>query len=160
MTSIIATKKNKAELVNQLQKPFRNESLGQVDGLDTDEIAALSEGLERCKTLADFALPRGLKLLVDAEYTYMNDGISVVALAMMKHYNKTEAKIGNTYQCYLKQALETITEELEIVTQNDGAAHCSKSSFFVHKFNLWFPEKIVNFFGGEKLVNMLWFWTF
>ena len=57
----------------------------------------------------------------------------------MKHYNKTEAKIGNTYQCYLKQALDTITEELEIVTQNDGAAHCSKSSFFV-QFNLDFPK--------------------
>ena len=126
LTSIIATKKNKSEIVNQLQRPFRNESLGQVDGLNIDENAALEEGLERCKTLADFALPRGLKLLVDAEYTYMNDGISVVALAMMKHYNISEAKIGNTYQCYLKQALNTITEELEIVTANGQAKFGAK----------------------------------
>ena len=67
--------------------------------------------------------------------------------------------------------------------------HCSKSSFFVQKFNFDFPRKIVDFFGvknswkccgfglfscwqlwfhekncqkklGEKLVKMLRFWTF
>ena len=31
----------------------------------------------------------------------------------------------------------------------------------IQKFNVWFSEKIVDFFwGGEKLVKMLWFWTF
>ena len=30
---------------------------------------------------------------------------------------------------------------------------------FCPKIQLWFPEKIVDFWG-EKLVNMLWFWTF
>ena len=67
--------------------------------------------------------------------------------------------------------------------------HCSKSSFFVQKFNFDFPEKIVDFFRwktrenvvvldflavdnfdftrkivkqnlGEKLVKMLGFWAF
>ena len=37
--------------------------------------------------------------------------------------------------------------------------HCSKSNFFVQKFNFDFPQKIVDFFG-EKLVKMLWFWAF
>ena len=31
---------------------------------------------------------------------------------------------------------------------------------FCPKIQLSFPEKIVDFFGGEKLVKMLWFWTF
>ena len=39
------------------------------------------------------------------------------------------------------------------------STHCSKSSFFVHKFNFDFPRKL-SIFQGEKLVNMLWFWTF
>ena len=30
---------------------------------------------------------------------------------------------------------------------------------FCPKIQLWFPEKIVDFLG-EKLVKMLWFWTF
>ena len=31
---------------------------------------------------------------------------------------------------------------------------------FCPKIQLWFPEKIVDFLGGENLVKMLWFWTF
>ena len=37
--------------------------------------------------------------------------------------------------------------------------HNSKSSFFVQKFNFDFPRKL-SIFLGEKLVKMLWFWTF
>ena len=37
--------------------------------------------------------------------------------------------------------------------------HCSKSSFFVQKFNFHFPRKL-SIFLGEKLVKMWWFWTF
>ena len=39
-------------------------------------------------------------------------------------------------------------------------SHCSKSSLFVQKFNFDFPRKLSIFFWGEKLVKMLWFWTF
>ena len=38
-------------------------------------------------------------------------------------------------------------------------SHCSKSSFFVQKFNFHFSRKL-SIFLGEKLVKMLWFWTF
>ena len=38
-------------------------------------------------------------------------------------------------------------------------SHFLKSSFFVQKFNFDFPKKLSNFWG-EKLVKMLWFWTF
>ena len=37
--------------------------------------------------------------------------------------------------------------------------HCSKSLFFVQKFNFDFLRKLL-IFWGEKLVKMLWFWTF
>ena len=37
--------------------------------------------------------------------------------------------------------------------------HSSRSSFFVQKFNFDFPRKW-SIFLGEKLVKMLWFWTF
>ena len=36
--------------------------------------------------------------------------------------------------------------------------HCSKSSFFVQKFNFDFPRKL-SIFLGWKLVKMLLFWT-
>ena len=54
------------------------------------------------KSLATLARGEGLKLLVDAEYTYMNPGISAVALGLMLHFNKEKPVVANTYQCYLK----------------------------------------------------------
>ena len=61
----------------------------------------------------------GVRLLVDAEYTYMNPGISVGALAMMLALNRDgQAVVANTYQCYLKDALNTLKQESEIILGN------------------------------------------
>lgn len=103
-----------------------------------------------------FLIYLGIRLLVDAEYTYMNPGISAVALGMMLAFNQviwhksmghnqTHAPqiikilytlimafsqhcahraslifqespvVWNTYQCYLKQALNTISAEMKII---------------------------------------------
>lgn len=43
-----------------------------------------------------------VRVLVDAEYTYMNPALSLITMAMMKKFNKDGAWIWNTYQCYLK----------------------------------------------------------
>ena len=43
-----------------------------------------------------------------------------------------------------------------IKAQNPTSTHCSKSSFFVQKFNFDFPRKL-SIFLGEKLVKMLGF---
>ena len=105
-------------------------------------------------------MENGLHLLVDAEYTYMNQGISAMALSMMVAFNRyrertcniyevssnlfrssplltlntitslkpipsmylelsfdirTRPVVWNTYQCYLKAALSTISSELAVV---------------------------------------------
>lgn len=62
----------------------------------------LSRGLDRISEIGDFALKNNLKILVDGEYTYMNPGISAIALGMMMKYNKLKPVVANTYQCYLK----------------------------------------------------------
>ena len=41
--------------------------------------------------------------------------------------------------------------ESSVMGDRQGKTHCSKSSFFVQKFNFDFPR---------KFVKMLWFWTF
>ena len=53
--------------------------------------------------------------------------------------------------------LSTLTSSPQISSTEE--AHCSKSSFFVQKFNFDFPRKL-SIFWGEKLVKLLWFWTF
>ena len=71
----------------------------------------------------------GVRLLVDAEYTYMNPGISVGALAMMLALNRDgQAVVANTYQCYLKDALNTLKQESDIILGNDcmfGMNNCT-----------------------------------
>jgi hypothetical protein len=48
------------------------------------------------------AATRNLYLLVDAEYSYINPGSSLVALAMMAVFNQNGPVVANTYQCYFK----------------------------------------------------------
>ena len=55
-----------------------------------------------------------LRLLVDGEYTYMNPGISALALGMMMASNKEQPVIWNTYQCYLSATLDNIKKDLAV----------------------------------------------
>uniref|UniRef100_A0A672JPQ9 Proline dehydrogenase n=1 Tax=Salarias fasciatus TaxID=181472 RepID=A0A672JPQ9_SALFA len=51
-----------------------------------------------------------VRVLGDAEYTYMNPALSLVTMAMMKKFNQESAWIWNTYQCYLKALRLSRTE--------------------------------------------------
>jgi hypothetical protein len=42
-------------------------------------------------------------------------GISAMALGMMLAFNVKRPVVWNTYQCYLKETLATITEHKEVV---------------------------------------------
>ena len=84
-----------------VEQMLKNESLN-FNQLTGEENEQLRRGLKRIKELIQSAKDKGLKILVDAEYTYMNPGISAVALTMMVVFNKDAPIVGNTYQCYLK----------------------------------------------------------
>merc|ERR550539_1481254 len=83
--------------------------------LSLAENIQLNLALKRLAQFGKKGLDNGLHLLVDAEYTYMNQGISAMALAMMVTFNRTRPVVWNTYQCYLKAALTTISSELAVV---------------------------------------------
>ena len=70
----------KESIVNGIAKVLEgtNESLNkelikEMD-LSGDDEKQLFEGIQRIKKLADFSVKNNLRLLVDAEYTYMNEG--------------------------------------------------------------------------------------
>lgn len=51
----------------------------------------------------DHFLSQGnVRMLVDAEQTYMQPAIDAVTLALQMTYNREAAVVMNTYQCYLK----------------------------------------------------------
>lgn len=64
----------------------------------------------------------GVVLAVDAEWTYTNPAINLMTLALMHVFNRGEAGetvhpvIWNTYQGYLKAAVENLREDLAITT--------------------------------------------
>ncbi|KAL6474970.1 hypothetical protein MHYP_G00160100 [Metynnis hypsauchen] len=55
-----------------------------------------------------------VRILVDAEYTYMNPALSLITMAMMKKFNQDDAWIWNTYQSYLKESRDLLLEAIRL----------------------------------------------
>ncbi|XP_004694997.2 PREDICTED: proline dehydrogenase 1, mitochondrial isoform X2 [Condylura cristata] len=70
--------------------------------------------LQRMDTLAKKASETGVRLMVDAEQTYFQPAISHLTLEMQRKFNVEKPLIFNTYQCYLKDAYDNVTVDLEL----------------------------------------------
>ncbi|XP_075687591.1 hydroxyproline dehydrogenase [Rhinoderma darwinii] len=73
----------------------------------------LQTSVRRLSRVAKHAKAKGVRVLVDAEYTYMNPALSLVTMAMMAQCNKDQPWIWNTYQCYLKDSYKDLTQDLD-----------------------------------------------
>ncbi|XP_069838339.1 hydroxyproline dehydrogenase [Dendropsophus ebraccatus] len=73
----------------------------------------LEMSVRRLSRIGKHAKAKGVRVLVDAEYTYINPALSLVTMAMMAQCNKDEPWIWNTYQCYLKDSFKNLTQGLE-----------------------------------------------
>ncbi|XP_072289393.1 proline dehydrogenase 1, mitochondrial [Eucyclogobius newberryi] len=83
------------------------------DFTDEDE-KQLQRILQRMDVLAKCAVENGVRLMVDAEQTYLQPAISRLTLEMQKIYNKDKPVIFNTYQCYLKEAFASVNMDVEL----------------------------------------------
>ncbi|TDH74439.1 hypothetical protein CCR75_006351 [Bremia lactucae] len=82
--------------------------------LSEDEKIQLRNMIKRLESLANEAAQRGVKLMVDAEQTYMQPAIDHLALNLQRKYNRNGRDvIYNTFQCYLKLASDRIDIDLE-----------------------------------------------
>uniref|UniRef100_A0A8C5E8T9 Proline dehydrogenase n=1 Tax=Gouania willdenowi TaxID=441366 RepID=A0A8C5E8T9_GOUWI len=84
-----------------------------VPGLDESETLHFLCGLQRLNRIAEESVNK-VRVLVDAEYTYMNPALSLVTMAMMKKFNRDGAWIWNTYQCYLNESRSLLLEDLQL----------------------------------------------
>lgn len=108
LTSLLKTEQYD---LNVLVRAMEGEEV-MFPGLTQSENTHLLLGLQRLNRIGEASVDK-VRVLVDAEYTYMNPALSLITAAMMKKFNQQSAWIWNTYQCYLK-----VTAKLSLSLQN------------------------------------------
>ena len=84
-----------------------------MSALTEDEGEQFKNLLSRIHTIFQAAKDMDVRVMVDAEQTYFQPAISRMTMEMMTKYNKEKAVVFNTYQCYLKEAYNNLTLDLE-----------------------------------------------
>ncbi|XP_051960051.1 proline dehydrogenase 1, mitochondrial-like isoform X2 [Xyrauchen texanus] len=79
-----------------------------------EEEKQMKRMLQRMDVLAKHAVESGVRLMVDAEQTYFQPAISRLTLEMQRIFNREKANIFNTYQCYLKEAYDNVSVDVEL----------------------------------------------
>uniref|UniRef100_A0A8C0EZ49 Proline dehydrogenase n=1 Tax=Bubo bubo TaxID=30461 RepID=A0A8C0EZ49_BUBBB len=95
-----------------------NVQTGQLEPLlsrfTEEEDLQMKRMLQRMDVLAKRATEKGVRLMVDAEQSYFQPAISRLTLEMQRRFNRDQAIIFNTYQCYLKEAYDNVTVDVEL----------------------------------------------
>ncbi|KAM3916869.1 hydroxyproline dehydrogenase [Leptodactylus fuscus] len=81
--------------------------------LSDEENQHLQTSVRRLSRVGKHAKAKRVRVLVDAEYTYMNPALSLVTMSMMAQCNTDEPWIWNTYQCYLKDSYKNLSQDLD-----------------------------------------------
>ncbi|XP_044029438.1 proline dehydrogenase 1, mitochondrial [Siniperca chuatsi] len=104
------------KISNLLMVP--NLETGQLEPLlnkfTAEEESQMKRMLQRVDVLAKHAMDNGVRLMVDAEQTYFQPAISRLTLEMQRKFNRDKPIIFNTYQCYLKEAYDNVTVDVEL----------------------------------------------
>uniref|UniRef100_A0A2I3HGK9 Proline dehydrogenase n=1 Tax=Nomascus leucogenys TaxID=61853 RepID=A0A2I3HGK9_NOMLE len=95
-----------------------NTQTGQLEPLlsrfTEEEELQMTRMLQWMDVLAKKATEMGVRLMVDAEQTYFQPAISRLTLEMQRKFNVEKPLIFNTYQCYLKDAYDNVTLDVEL----------------------------------------------
>lgn len=108
LTSLLRTEQYD---LNLLVKAMEGEEI-MFSGLSESENTHFLCGLQRLNKIGE-ASANKVRVLVDAEYTYINPALSLITMAMMKNFNQQSAWIWNTYQCYLKESRNLLCDAIQ-----------------------------------------------
>ncbi|NXA12113.1 PROD dehydrogenase, partial [Sapayoa aenigma] len=104
----------------KISKPLLipNRQTGQLEPLlsrfSEEEDLQMKRVLQRMDVLAKRAMEKGVRLMVDAEQSYFQPAISRLTVETQRRFNGNQALIFNTYQCYLKEAFDNMTADVEL----------------------------------------------
>ncbi len=85
--------------------------------LSADERAAFERGRERVNTLCKRCYEANVPVFVDAEESWIQETIDILAYEMMALYNKERAIVYNTYQMYRHDRLAVIEQDYATAVQ-------------------------------------------
>ncbi|XP_012510435.1 PREDICTED: proline dehydrogenase 1, mitochondrial isoform X2 [Propithecus coquereli] len=95
-----------------------NTQTGQLEPLlsrfTEEEELQMTRMLQRMDILARRAREVGVRLMVDAEQTYFQPAIGRLTLEMQRKFNVERPLVFGTYQCYLKDAYDNVTLDVEL----------------------------------------------
>lgn len=95
-----------------------NVQTGQLEPLlsrfTEEEEQQMKRMLQRMDVLAKKAKEAGVRLMIDAEQSYFQPAISRLTLEMQRRFNVDKPFIFNTFQCYLKDAYDNVTLDMEL----------------------------------------------
>lgn len=81
--------------------------------LDEAELKGFDNMWRRLVQLSTAVHQKGnMRMLVDAEHSYFQPAIDAIAIALQQRFNKEEAIIMNTYQCYLTCSASRIETDI------------------------------------------------
>ena len=99
---------------------FNSLEQSDINPLDEDEEEMLFNLMRRVNRIAAYASQvGGARCMIDAEQTYMQPAINMIAMELMRQYNRSEPIIFNTYQCYLKSAYEQVRKDLAMARREN-----------------------------------------
>eukprot|EP00800_Vazella_pourtalesii_P016260 TRINITY_DN4625_c0_g1_i3.p1 TRINITY_DN4625_c0_g1~~TRINITY_DN4625_c0_g1_i3.p1 ORF type:complete len:440 (-),score=102.00 TRINITY_DN4625_c0_g1_i3:1583-2902(-) len=101
-----------SDVYNLLKRNF-----AEVTSEEKDQLAKF---IQRIDEIGNACKANNVKVLVDAEQTYIQKFIHQIAVHhMMKKLNKTECIVYNTYQCLLKETEEQLKFDLEYANEEN-----------------------------------------
>uniref|UniRef100_A0A6G1SK58 Proline dehydrogenase n=1 Tax=Aceria tosichella TaxID=561515 RepID=A0A6G1SK58_9ACAR len=110
----------RAECLSELLERFNRLNQSDINTLDEDEEEMLFNLMRRVNRIAAYASQvGGARCMIDAEQTYMQPAINMIAMELMRQYNRREPIIFNTYQCYLKSAYDQLRKDLAMARREN-----------------------------------------
>lgn len=96
---------------------FKPTAISKTDNLMRGEIDKIT--FDRFDRICKKASEKNVKILIDAEESWIQDSIDSIALMMMKKYNKQKTIVFNTVQMYRHDRLEYLKDLHNSSKQND-----------------------------------------
>ncbi|XP_029657701.1 hydroxyproline dehydrogenase-like [Octopus sinensis] len=127
LSSQIKNRTDYIDTIFAVKNIFRGNKI--IDGtilkhFDASERKYLLNGIEKIREAMENVEKSDLQVLVDAEYTDMNEGINAITMAMIMLYNVEVPTVGLTFQCYLKNSLNSIMQNLNIIEEFNLCWNC------------------------------------